>query len=168
MMETLIADVKGRLAQLAPRDRLVLLGGLVLGVLILGYLLLLDPIFSARDELRASARQQEQELAWMREAAQEARRLMGAESAAAPGGSSLAAIDASARQLGLGAALKRVEPGGRDEVRVWLEDASFDELLRWLALLQGSHGISAGEVVVEPGRSGTGLVNARLTLLRRG
>lgn len=167
-MATLIAEVKVWLAQLAPRERLALLAGLILGAVILGYLLLLDPIFRARGELRGSVRQQEQELAWMRDAAREVRRLMGAGSVAAPGGSPLAAIDASARQLGLGTALKRVEPGGRDEVRVWLEDAPFDELMRWLALLQGSHGISAGEVVVEPGRSGAGLVNARLTLLRRG
>lgn len=166
-MATLITEVKAWLAQLAPRQRLALLTGLVLGAMILGYLLLLDPIFRARDELRVSVRQQEQELAWMRDAAREVRRLTGADSAAAPEGSPLAAIDAIARQLGLGTALKRVEPGGRDEVRIWLEDAPFDELMRWLALLQGNHGISAGEVVVEPSRSGTGLVNARLTLLRR-
>lgn len=168
-MQTLIAKLQARLAQLAPRERVVLLAGLGLGLLILGYLLLLNPIVKARAELRDSIRQQEEELAWMQEAAQEVGRLTGTGSPAAPaGGSPLAAIDASARQLGLGTALTRVEPGGRNEVRVWLEDAPLAELMRWLALLQGRHGIRAGEVALEPGPSGPGRSNARLTLLRRG
>jgi general secretion pathway protein M len=88
----------------------------------------------------------------------------GAEPTGLGGRSLLAVTDSTARAGGLGDALKRVEPEGRDNVRVWLDGASFDVLLKWLATLSTTHGIQVDSATLE--RSETaGRVNARLTLL---
>ncbi|MFU8819847.1 MAG: type II secretion system protein GspM [Desulfurivibrio sp.] len=161
-LETLLADIP-------PRQRPLLFIGLGLLVLLLIWLLLLAPLGSSRATLAREIAAQEQELAWMREAAKEVRQYTttaGNGGRAGGGASPLAAIDTSARQLGLGQAMQRVEPVGSREVRVWLENAAFDDLLRWLVLLQAGHGIEVAEIVVEPGRTASGLVNSRLTLIR--
>lgn len=159
-LETALADIP-------PRQRPLLFIGLGLAVLLLVWLLLLAPLGSSREALQREIAGREQELAWMREAAQEVRRyaIAGGDREEVRGGSPLAAIDSSARQYGLGRAMQRVEPSGA-EVRVWLEDATFDDLLRWLGSLSREHGIEASELVVEPGRADQARVNARLTLTR--
>jgi len=59
--------------------------------------------------------------------------------------------------------LKRVEPEGSDSVRVWLDGAPFDVLVKWLGTLSTIHGVKAETVTLE--RTDTaGRVNARLTL----
>ncbi|ADH86928.1 type II secretion system protein GspM [Desulfurivibrio alkaliphilus] len=162
------ARLEGLLADVPPRQRPLLFIGLGLLVPLLVWLLLLAPLGSSRDSLQRDIGAREQELAWMREAAQEVQRYaITAGNGARPGGSPLAAIDSSAREFGLGRAMQRVEPGDGGEVRVWLEDAVFDDLLRWLDRLGRGHGIEAVEVVVEPARGGRAArVNARLTLIR--
>ena len=156
------------LADIPPRQRPLLFIGLGLLVLLLLWLLLLAPLSSSRAELKGRIAIQEEDLAWMQRAAAQVRGVMMADGAGARGGgaSPLAAVDNTARQLGLAGALQRVEPSGSREVRVWLESAPFDDLLRWLALLQSAHAIEVSEIVVEPDRGGAGLVGARLTLIR--
>jgi general secretion pathway protein M len=156
-------------ANLDGRERLTLLLGVGALALILSYLLVLEPFYSNRDSFRQEISAKEAELAWMHMAAREVRQIGRATAPAGGPGrtrSPLSAIDGSARQLGLGQALKRVEPAGRDEVRVWLEEAPFDEIMRWLALLKNTHGIEAAEVVVENGKRGTAYVNSRMTLVQ--
>jgi general secretion pathway protein M len=80
------------------------------------------------------------------------------------GGRSLLSVaDSTARAGGLGPALKRVEPEGSDSVRVWLEGAPFDVLVKWLGTLSTIHGVNAETVTMERSDA-TGRVSARLTL----
>ena len=60
-------------------------------------------------------------------------------------------------------ALKRVEPEGSNSVRVWLEGAPFDVLIKWLGTLSTQHGVDADTVTLERIEA-AGLVNARLML----
>jgi len=62
-----------------------------------------------------------------------------------------------------GLALKRFEPSGETEVKVWVEDASFDKMIAWLGDLKNSLGVIAEQVSVEK-EDAEGLVSARLTL----
>lgn len=163
------ARLEGLLAGVPVRQRPLLFIGLGLLVLLLVWLVLLAPLASSREDLHRQIADREADLAWMRAAAQEVRQLAGDPAGtgnAGRTGSPLAAIDGSARQLGLGQALQRVEPAGSREVRVWLESAVFDDLVRWLARLRQEHGIEVAEIVIEPDRTGPGLVSARLTLVR--
>jgi len=160
------SQLEALLADIPPRQRPLLMVGLGLLGLLLIWLLLLAPLNASRAALDREIAAKEQELLWMRAAAAEVRQYQSAVAVGTGGGSPLAAIDSSARQLGLDQAMQRVEPVGGREVRVWLENAVFDDLLRWLVQLETGHGIQVAEIVVEPGRTASGLVNSRLTLMR--
>lgn len=149
---------------LQPREQRVLGAGGVVLVLTLIYALIIDPISSELTSLRHSVATQQEELAWMRQAAAEVKSLMGSapRTAAQSGQSAMSAIDAAARKYGLGKALKQLSPNG-GKVRVRLEGAGFDAMLQWLGELSEKQGIGVDTLNMErlpdPGR-----VNATVVL----
>ncbi|MEX0899964.1 MAG: type II secretion system protein M [Gammaproteobacteria bacterium] len=149
---------------LAPRERLLIGGAAGAVVLLLAYLLVVEPLQQRRAVLERGVVAQRELLAWMRDAVVP---LRGNTSAPADsrGQSLFAVVDRSARATVLAGALQRVQPEGQGNVRVWFNDAPFDDLVRWIATLQREHGITVNTLSVE--RVDTaGLVNARVTLER--
>lgn len=159
--------MKEWLENLAPRERMMLAGGVVVLVLLLFYSLVWDPLSSGVRDLRAEVEAQRDTLQVMRRSATEVKALRAVSGGAAARGlggrSLLAVVDQSARSSGLGPALKRVEPEGKDNVRVRLEGASFDAMIGWLSGLAKKSQVFATSLSIErtdaPGR-----VNVRLTL----
>jgi general secretion pathway protein M len=133
------------------------------------YALVWDPYTSNVQRLSETVKEQRVLLTWMEQAAGEVRQLRGAGSApVSTGGRSLLAItDSSARQAGLGNALKRVEPDGDTAVRVWLENAAFNDMTRWLDQLNEQYAVAVDGAVVERSES-AGRVDARLVLKEAG
>jgi general secretion pathway protein M len=74
-------------------------------------------------------------------------------------------IDRTAKQQRLRDVVKRIKPQGNDKAQLWLEQASFDRMVRWLDLLQQQHNISITTITVDR-QSGSGLINARINLER--
>ncbi len=60
--------------------------------------------------------------------------------------------------------LKRFEPDG-DGLRIWLEDAVFDDAIRWLEELNRKHGIQIKQINVDRSDK-SGLVDLRGTLFK--
>jgi general secretion pathway protein M len=150
---------------LEARERLMVAAGSALLVLFLLYVLVWSPIHSGYDALRNNVEEQRATAAWMQESAQALASLKRNSGKAAQGlgGKSLLSVaDSTARAGGLGPALKRVEPEGSDSVRVWLDGAPFDVLVKWLGTLS-TLGVSTESATLERGEA-TGRVNARLTL----
>jgi general secretion pathway protein M len=155
--------MKAWFAGLDPRERrLVIMAAALLGVLLL-YVGLWEPLVNSVDRLRSSTAQQQSVLAWMQQAAQEVKQLRGGGTVARPatGQSLLSLVDSSAKSGRLGTALKRVQPDGEQRVRVWLEAASFDDLVRWLATLQQHQGVHVVSSVFEA-KEEAGRVDARI------
>ncbi|NOX75293.1 MAG: type II secretion system protein M [Gammaproteobacteria bacterium] len=156
--------MKAWLAGLEPRERYMVLIGAALLIVLLIYVALWEPLVNKVDDLRASTAKQEVTLAWMRGSAQEARRLRGASGGTKPiasGQSLLSLVDRTAKAGRLGDALKRVQPDGDKKVRVWLEGANFDDLIRWVAQLEQRQGIAVISSVFEAQEEG-GRVDGRL------
>lgn len=163
----------------SERERLLL--ALAAGALLLlsFYLWVWEPLQQELRGLRQSVEQQSAELAWMRSAAGEVRRLQSraaaaASSMAAPaadnssaagGPSLLTLVDQTAKLAGLGSVLKRLEPQGRDRLRVQMEQVGFDALLLWLTALQNEHGLILVNAVMNR-QTMQGRVDARLILQR--
>jgi len=59
--------------------------------------------------------------------------------------------------------LKRFEPSGENEVKVWVEGVPFNDVVKWLSALQKSLKIEVDQLSLERGDA-DGLVSARLTL----
>jgi general secretion pathway protein M len=149
---------------LAPRERMLVAGAAVVVVLLLAYLLVVEPLQQRRAMLERGVIAQRELLTWMRDAVVPLR----GNTTAPPdsrGESLFAVVDRSARATVLAGALQRVQPEGQGNVRVWFEDAPFDDLVRWTAALQREHGVSVNTLSVERTDS-AGLVNARVTLER--
>jgi general secretion pathway protein M len=160
----MIAALKQRWAQMQERERRVLLGGAVAVALLGGYALVWDPWVQAVSGLEQDVAEQRVLLGWMKQSVSEVRMLRGSRPGGAPaaGQSLLSLIDGTARAQGLGTTMQRVEPEGNG-VRVWLERAAFDDVLRWLDRL-GDRGVRVTSFASERVSGQTGVVNVRLVL----
>ena len=152
----------------SPRDRRILRIGSIIVAITLIYLLLWQPLHQRRDKYRQQITDQRQLLQWMHERSAEAKALMkqpDGHSLQPINGSLLSLIDKEARRVGLGKGLKRVEPAGADQVRLWLDAVEFNRLVGWLGSLESKFGTRIESAVID--RTDTvGRVNARLVIKR--
>jgi general secretion pathway protein M len=101
----------------------------------------------------------------MRPAAVQIQSLRGQQPSSLPAGQSLlAVVDKSAGDAGFGAALKQIQTGNDGSVRVQMQGAGFDNLVRWLGSLQQHYGISVRELTAQRSSS-PGNVDAGITLV---
>jgi general secretion pathway protein M len=158
--------MKQWLAQLNPRERRAVLTGAAALAVIFVYFLAWQPFTNHLKQLRSRAETQQEQLAWMRQAAHDAQQLRAAVPAAGrlpPDQSLLGVADQTAKGGNLGSAMKRIEPEGQHSARVWLEQAAFDDLMLWLQNLKRDYGVHAADIVIER-QEAAGRVNARITL----
>jgi len=157
--------VKAWWENLSARERGLVVGGIVLTLALLVYALVWEPFRASRRQLQQTVAGQRADLAWMRQAAQEVKRLNSAGATQAPsdGRSLLTLVDQTARAAGLGTALKRVAPQGDDKLSAQLDAVEFDKLIPWLGALERDHRIAIVNLSVDR-TDAAGLVNARLIL----
>ena len=151
---------------LESRERMMLFSGVIVLAVFLFYVLVWQPFHSGYERLQNTISEQRTTALWIQEGAAKVRQLKGAGRSGAQGlgGRSLLAVtDSTARAGGLAASMKRIEPEGRNGVRVWLEGASFDQFVTWLGLLSSKYGINPDSVSMERGDA-AGQVDVRLTL----
>ncbi len=157
--------MKAWFATLSPRDRLIVVGGgsLLIMVLLVGsWLSFVDDV----ERMREVVSEQHVVSQWMESAAQEVLILRKGDNqkhVANSGGSLLSLVDQTARRSGLGSAMTRVEPDGSDKVRIRLERVNFDKMMRWLEELQTKHEVSINSITVDQHQD-NGLANVRLSL----
>ena len=151
---------------LTQRERvLVQAAASVIAVFVL-YFIIIEPISSTYEKNKKNVASSMETLQWMRMASQEVKQLRGGR--VIKGGSKgkqfiLSTVDKSAKNAGLASVMKRVQPESDTGVRVWFENASFDELIKWLSIIESKHGLSVNEINIEKTES-TGLVNVRVFL----
>ncbi len=159
--------MKAWLDSLAARERVMVVAGAMALVLFLLYALIWSPVRSGYLDLQESVSIKRDTAVWMQESAQRLIQLKRSRGSVASGLGSeslLALADRTARSGGLGDALKRVEPEGSNNVKVWLEGASFDVLVGWLGSLGNKYGINVDTVTLERVSETAGRVDVRLTL----
>lgn len=159
-----IREVKRHYYLLGQRERLALH---VMAVVVALVLILVLGIMPANKKL-AMARQQQQSAqemnAWIKanEPLMQAAARSGRPGGAAMTGQALLTqVNRSAQMAGV--TLRRTEPEGNDKLRVWLEEASFNAVMGWLAQMDKQMGISVLNISVEAQRE-PGIANIRLIL----
>jgi general secretion pathway protein M len=150
------------------REKRILIIGVAVLFLALTYLLVWEPFIKKTAALEKSNQENAALVAWMEQSAEEAKELQAKLKASGPssstqGQSLLGIIDKTAKSGNLGKAVKRVQPDGQSKARVWLENANFNDMIKWLESLQRRQGIHVVTSVVEKLEE-DGLVNARLVL----
>ena len=158
-------NVRDWLAGLSARERnLVYAAGALLAVAF-AYLVLVLPVQKSGSRMAARVVQKTTDLAWMRAQAPQVMAVAGV--AGSAGGESLVVlVDRTAREAGLGTALRDQSPDGNAGLRLRLEGAPFDTLVTWLASLQQQHGVSIESANIDA--ASPGLVNATLSLKQAG
>lgn len=159
-------DIASWWAGMSARDRRILLLGAALALPLLGWALVWQPLAAAREAARTAHAETAAQLAEVRllaaQLTQRARHAPPTPAAQSP----LAAVEAAAREQGLLEALKRREADGASGVRLMLDNAPADALMRLLERLEQQHGLRATQAQIDP--AGPGRVNATLTLQRGG
>ena len=149
------------LSSLNPRERnLVYVAGGLLAIALL-YLVLVLPFTTTTRKLSARVEQKTADLAWMRQAAPQAMAAAGL-SSRSTGESLVVIVDRTAREAGLGSALRDQSPSGDGGVRLRIEGAAFDTLITWLVSLQQQYGVAVDIAMIDT--VGPGLVNATFGL----
>lgn len=164
-MNAFVERLRRAYDRLSARDRLLVIVGTTLFLLLILLFAVWMPLDQRVDRLRDTVDRQLTLRAWMSDAAREVQQLR------ASGGSArrvedqslLAFTDRTAREAGLGGALRRVEPEGNDRVRIVLEQASFDTVATWLEQLVERFHVRIANITVER-REEAGLVNVRVVL----
>lgn len=151
---------------LTQRERILVQAAASVVAIFLAYLLIIEPISSTYEQNKKNVASSMETLQWMRMAAQEVKELNGGHAVNAGSKGKqfiLSTVDRSAKSAGLGSVMKRVQPESDTGVRVWFENAPFDELIKWLSTVESKHGLSVTEINIEKTES-TGLVNVRVFL----
>ncbi|ROH89613.1 type II secretion system protein M [Stagnimonas aquatica] len=162
-----LAPLMARYRELQPRERLIVALGAAVLALTLIYLLLWEPFAKAHERQQAALTEQRalaERLETIGVVVQRAR-ASGLGAVQGGGQSLLTLVDQAARLPELGKAPTRLQPDGETEVKIWFEDVPFDNLARWIGILQSRYGVSVSGAEIER-RASAGLVNARLSLVR--
>lgn len=156
--------MKAWLNSLEQGERRMVIVGAALLLVMLIYVMAWEPLVNKVDALRTSTAEQQSLLNWMKQAAQEVKQLRGSSgqpSKPASGKSLLSLVDSTAKAARLGKSLKRVQPDGEQKVRVWLEEANFDDVVRWLTTLETRQGVRIVSTVFQA-KEAAGQVDVRL------
>ena len=155
--------MKAWFARLEPRERWILMGGAVLAAVIILWGLVWVPLGKAAAGLHASVAEKQALLSDLHRA--EALH-KSASSARRPASESLVVlVDQTARAQGLASSFTRTQPDGATGISVSFRNASFDDILAWLARLDSTYGVTV-ESASFNGLQEHGLVTGQVFLRR--
>ena len=165
-MTEMLGKLRDWLGTLSARERNLVYGaGALLGIAAL-YVILILPFQASTSRAASRVQKKTADLAWMRQNATQAISAAGIATSRGSGESLMVLVDRTAREAGLSSSLRDQSPNGESNLRLRLEAASFDALMTWLASLQQQYGVSIDSAQID--QSGTGLVNASLSLSQGG
>jgi type II secretory pathway component PulM len=155
--------LKARWDGLQSREQHILRFSAVLVALLLFYLLIIDPVYSGRDDAEQRLRSAQEAFSVAQRQALDLKAASSNRETPASG-SLLTQVESSAQQQGLRNALQRLQPSGDDQIQVSLEGASYTQLIQWLSSLHQS-GVRAQRVDIQLDRA-SDLLGVQLVLAR--
>ena len=148
--------------QLQTRERQLVMAGLIVFGVFLPYQLIWSPLIDRAERLEQQVSKQTKQLQWMHTSTQEIKQLQGS-AVVKSSGSLLSQVEQTASQSKLRKSIRKIQPEGERGVRIWMDNAGFDDVLLWLERLQKQHGIEVEDFSVER-QPESGRANVRLLL----
>lgn len=161
-------NIRAWLDTLAPRERILVLTAAAVGGVALFFVAVWQPLDRAVADMQERVEREQALAAWVAGVSAEAATLQGTRRQAPVEGrndSLLSLVDQTARQSGLGDAVRRIQPESDDQAAVTLEGAGFSALIGWLRDLERRYDIRPTALTVNRGEQ-PGTVSARMTLKR--
>jgi general secretion pathway protein M len=159
-----IIKAQKQFEMMPARDQLALKVLAAVFVLIVIYFGLWQPAYTFKQNAEIELQQQKDLLALVLENKAALTQMSGAGSSGPSVLNSqqlVSSVTNLARQAGV--LLKRFEPSGEREIKVWVEDAAFDKMMNWLNTLHKTLNVRVEQISLEK-TDAPGLVSARLTL----
>ncbi len=156
--------MKTYFTNLNSREQKLVLAAIFFVLLYLPYQFIYEPFQASLDNMGVKTNRAIQNISWMKSKAVEVRQLTGAGGSTRKSSQSLLSlIETTSKKSKLNKKLRKVQPAGSTNVKVWLDEVSFDRLMQWLDSLVITHGLSIQDVTVEK-QAETGIVNARINM----
>ena len=150
--------------QRAPREQWILGSGAVAAGLIGFFLLVWEPLYAAFARENAALQDARELTTWLTDIRPRVASSGGARPSVT-NRSLLSVVDSSAKQSGLGAQVKRIQPEGETRALVWIENAPLNQVLQWMQSLHERHQVAVTNLNMDRGNQ-AGTASARLTLER--
>ncbi|MBT3015104.1 MAG: type II secretion system protein M [Candidatus Thiodiazotropha sp. (ex Clathrolucina costata)] len=152
-----------------PQEHMALIIGAAAILLLLVYLLLWRPFNQALDKKALLVESQQLTLNWMQDNLDLVKNLRSQQRGKSAGSNDalLTLVDRTAKKIRLRQQIQRIKPQGDNAVQLWIEEAPFDTIIKWLGQLTQTHAIEIDSLTIDR-QDKPGLVNARLVLQREG
>ncbi|MET0002349.1 MAG: type II secretion system protein M [Candidatus Thiodiazotropha sp.] len=152
-----------------PQEHMALIIGAAAILLLLVYLLLWRPFNHALDKKALLVESQQLTLNWMQDNLDLVKNLRSQQRGKSAGSNEalLTLVDRTAKKIRLRQQIQRIKPQGDNAVQLWIEEAPFDTIIKWLGQLTQTHAIEIDSLTIDR-QDKPGLVNARLVLQREG
>ncbi|MGV6850914.1 MAG: type II secretion system protein GspM [bacterium] len=153
-------------SKLAQREqRLILIGSYAL-FFMLAWAWGVQPAYEQIRSEQARVDQSIKDLEWMQQTASKVGSLRSTSKRSfknRAGLSNIALVDQSARLQGMENGIRKVEPAGEKQVRIWFEKIQFNALVHWIERLQKDYGLVVTQIQVDQDQL-PGMVKAQVTL----
>jgi len=159
-----INSLKSRWNSLQTREQQILRYSAVVLGLLLSYLLIIDPVYSSRDDAEQRLQSTQQAFSVAQQQAFDLKASLSSPGGIPASGSMLTQVESSAQKEGLRSALKRLQPSGNNQIQVSLEGASYQQIMQWLSNLH-QQGVKAQRVDIQVDRKSE-LLGVQLVLTR--
>ena len=158
-------------ASLQAREQKMLGFGFIALVIMGGYMFLVEPLTEQKDQLTTRVAAQNNLKSHLEKIAAEAKLLRskasGAKKLSGSGKDTLlAVVSKTSRENGIKDSMKRITPEGNKKARIWLEDASFNQLIAWVTSISSSYAINVESINITA-EDTPGQVRAKLTLVSK-
>ncbi|MBT3045641.1 MAG: type II secretion system protein M [Candidatus Thiodiazotropha sp.] len=152
-----------------PQEHMAMIIGAVAVLLLLVYLLMWRPFTQALEKKALLVESQQITLNWMQDNLDLVRSLRSQQRGKGAGSNEalLTLVDRTAKRIQLRQQIQRIKPQGDNAVQLWIEEAPFDTIMKWLGQLTLTHAIEIDSLTIDR-QEKQGLVNARLVLQREG
>ncbi|MBV2122714.1 MAG: type II secretion system protein M [Candidatus Thiodiazotropha sp. (ex Ctena orbiculata)] len=152
-----------------PQEHLAMIVGGTAVLLLLIYLIVWRPFQQSLEQKALLVKSQESTLQWMKDNADLVKNMRSNQpgKGAASNEALLTLVDRTAKRGQLRQQIKRIKPQGDDSVQLWVEQASFDTLIRWLGQMTQEHALNIESLNIDR-QDAPGLINARVVLQRGG
>lgn len=162
--------IKLKWAQLEQRERLVLGWGAFIVAAIIFYAFIWQPWHRAIEHMEQALQPRRESLVWMRQQAEIIEKGPARNSAANFKGMSeslLSVIETTARVSKVRESIQQMVPSSNgDEVRVVLEEANFNNWVRWIDVLIKDYGVTVKQLSAERDEDSPNVAEIRITFER--
>jgi general secretion pathway protein M len=152
-----------------PQEHMAMIIGAAAILLLLIYLLMWRPFMQSMDKKALLVESQQVTLKWMQDNLELVQSLRSQQRGrgATSNEALLTLVDRTAKKIQLRQQIQRIKPQGDDAVQLWIEQAPFDTIIKWLGQLTHTHALNIDSLTIDK-QDKPGLVNARLVLQREG